>query len=196
MGEVVCTLYYGENQSRDLVLPDQIPTHMLVGSILNALGLSETDDHIYDLLVLEKEKFQRISFSKNLQQSYILNGSILKLNEEVEDKRSRGFLIANDDTRIKLRENTIIGRLTRENHVDIDLSLLDGNHVVSRRHAVITRISHSYLIRDDNSSNGTFINSTRIPKYQSITLQPNDQICFGSLKKGVILRFAISSDYS
>jgi pSer/pThr/pTyr-binding forkhead associated (FHA) protein len=191
MGEVVCTVLYGENESRDLVLPDHVPAHLLVNSIIMALGLSASKDSFFDLLVLKNESYHRISPSRNLQQAYILNGSVLKLVEEIDDKNGKGFLTSNEDLKLRLRENTIIGRLTRDNHVDIDLSLLDTNHVVSRRHAVITRISHNYVVKDDNSRNGTFINGTRIPKEQSVTLHPNDQICFGSIEKGVVLKFSV-----
>lgn len=192
MGETVCTLFFNENESRDLVLPDHVPVYALAISIARSLGMNESEDHTYSLMIFEDDKFRRIPDARNLQQAYVLNGSILKLTKENDDKGLKGFLISSDGMKHKLRENTIIGRLTREIHVDLDLSSLDVKHVVSRRHAVITRVSQRYLIKDGKSRNGTYINNTRIPDGQSIALHSDDLLCFGTLEKGVVLKFVVS----
>lgn len=185
MGEVTCTLLYKDNNRRDLVLPDNIPVHLLVKSIALALGLPTGDRLFYELLVQEDQGFVRIQSTKTLQQAFLTNGTNLKLSLEVDEKNNTAFLLANNNVNFRLRENTVIGRLTPEGFVDVDLTLLDTKKVVSRRHAIISRIKDRYLIKDANSRNGTFVNGVRIADGQSVTLRPKDVIHFGSPKTGV-----------
>lgn len=189
MGEVVCTVIYQDQQRRDLVLPDDVPVHLLVNALGNALGIRGTDETFYDLNVVEGTNLRRIPESRTLQQAFICSGSVLHFKQEKESSGVRACLVAANDVRFRLRENTIIGRLTREIHVDIDLSLMDQNMVVSRRHAVITRVSFHYLIKDTGSHNGTFVNQIKIQNDESVALHPRDEICFGTLEKGVKLKF-------
>lgn len=189
MGEVVCTVIFQGQQRRDLVLPDDVPVHLLVNALANALGMSTSKDIFYDLKVIDGANERRIPESRTLQQAFICNGAILHFVQEKESAGGRACLSGANDVRYRLRENTIIGRLTRDIHVDIDLSLLDLNKVVSRRHAVITRVSLHYLLKDAGSQNGTFVNQTRVRADESVVLHPGDEICFGSLDKGVRLKF-------
>lgn len=191
MGVVVCTIHYKDTEKRDLVMPDHIPIHLLVNSIATSLGMPVGEKIFYELSMLENEAFHRIPSSRSLQQAFVLNGSELILSLEKGEQDHPACLVTKNDIRFRLRENTIIGRLTSEHHVDIDISDLDINHVVSRRHAVITQIMQNYFIKDVNSRNGTFINESRVPGGQSITLHSGDVICFGSLAKGVKLIFKI-----
>lgn len=189
MGEVVCTLVYQESNQRDLVLPDQIPVHQLVASMVTALGLRQSNDICYDLKVKEGDELRRIPGSRTLQQAFVLNGGFLYLTQTKFDLKSCAFLENKSGVQFRLRENTIIGRFTPEVHVDIDLAQIDLGKVVSRRHAAITHVSAHYVIKDLNSHNGTHVNDIPIKKGQSVVLHPGDEICFGSLKKGVRLKF-------
>lgn len=190
MGEVVCTVIFNNDQKRDLVLPDNVPTHQLANVIALALKLPRDRDTYYELKVPDGKTFQRLPDSKTLQQSYILNGSCLYLSQEKEDPNSRAFLEGANGLKMRLRENTLIGRLTPKVFVDIDLTHLDQEKVVSRRHAAITHISYHYVIKDLDSHNGTFINEIRLKQGESVVLHPGDEVCFGSLEKGV--RFIFS----
>ena len=76
------------------------------------------------------------------------------------------------------RASTTIGRSP-----DRDLVLHDP--LVSRQHAVITREGDTWSILDQNSTHGTFVNSTRITR---ATLAAGDILQLGSLR-GVKLRF-------
>lgn len=191
MGEVVCTIHFSESEERDLVLPDNIQVHLLVDSIVKALSLPTEYGQLYDLFQMEGGQSIRIPGSRTLQQSYISNGSEFYILPDDGYQDPPAFLINRSGQKFLLRQNNIIGRYTLEKHVDIDLSALDNNKVISRRHAVITRIMQNYFIKDAGSRNGTYINSQPIPGGQSITLQPGDEVCFGSLTKGVKLRFEV-----
>jgi len=190
MGEVVCTVIFKNDQKRDLVLPDYVPTHQLANVIALALKLPKDRDTYYELKIPDGKALQRLPDSKTLQQSYILNGSLLYLIQEKEDPHSRAFLEGANGLRMRLRENTLIGRLTPKVFVDIDLTPLDQGMVVSRRHAAITHVSYHYVIKDLDSHNGTFINEIRLKQGESVVLHPGDEVCFGSLEKGVRLKYS------
>lgn len=189
MGEVVCSVIYQNSQRRDLVLPDHIPVHQLANAVALALGLSKERDTYYELNIPDGDAFQRLPESKTLQQSYIMNGSFLYLMQGTEDQKEWVFLEGESGFKVHLRENSLIGRLTAKSFVDIDLTPLDQGKVVSRRHAAITHVSYHYVIKDLDSHNGTYINDIRLKKGESVVLHVGDQICFGSLEKGVRLKF-------
>lgn len=189
MGEVVCTVIYLETHKRDLILPDDVPVHRLVNVLAAALGTPKDENVFYELHVDSGSKQERIPDSRTLQQAYICNGTVLRLSQDDEISDNLAFLQVKKDQRFRLRKNTIIGRLTRDTHVDIDLTPLDANKVVSRRHAVINCPSLHYLIKDMDSHNGTYVNRVRLKKDQSVVLHPGDEICFGTLEKGVRLIF-------
>jgi hypothetical protein len=189
MGEVVCTVIFNKDQKRDLILPDYIQADQLANVIALALKLPKDRDTYYELKVPDGETLRRLPDSKSLQHSFILNGSVLYLTQEQEDPHNRAFLEGSSGVKMRLRENTLIGRFTTKEHVDIDLTALDKEKVVSRRHAAITHVSYHYVIKDLASHNGTYINDTRLKKGESVVLHPGDEICFGSLEKGVRLKF-------
>jgi len=190
MGEVVCTVVFRKNQRRDLVLPDHIPAHQLANVIALALDIPQTRNTYYELQIPEGDEMRRIPDSRTLQQAFIFNGSTIHLVQKKEDPDSRAFLIGKNDFKVRLRENTIIGRLTPDIHVDVDLAMLDHEKVVSRRHAAITHVSYHYVIKDLDSHNGTYVNDIQLKKGESLVLHPGDQVCFGSLEKGVRLKYS------
>jgi NADPH-dependent 2,4-dienoyl-CoA reductase/sulfur reductase-like enzyme len=52
---------------------------------------------------------------------------------------------------------------------------------ISRRHAEITCVNGTYLLRDLGSRNGTFVNETRLAAGRDYALKPRDQIRIGNL---------------
>ncbi len=62
--------------------------------------------------------------------------------------------------------------------------LLDGNGV-SRRHAVITREGGEVRVRDEHSTNGTFVNGRRLLPEETVPLCPGDTLTIA----GIRLRF-------
>jgi len=101
--KVVCTVIFNNDQKRDLVLPDNVPTHQLANVIALALKLPRDRDTYYELKVPDGKTFQRLPDSKTLQQSYILNGSRLYLSQEKEDPNSRAFLEGANGFKMRLR---------------------------------------------------------------------------------------------
>lgn len=191
MGEVVCSVKYQQSQKRDLVLPDHIPVHQLVDVVALALGLPKNRDIYYELQIPDGDQMRRLPDSRTLQQAFILNGSNIHLVQKKEDPASRAYLVGKNNLKIRLRENSIIGRLTPDIHVDVDLAALDQNKVVSRRHAAITHVSYHYVIKDLDSHNGTFVNKIPLKQGESVVLHPGDRLCFGGLEKGVRLTYSV-----
>lgn len=65
----------------------------------------------------------------------------------------------------------------------VDLSTLDTERTLSRRHARILRRDQTYFVREDTSSrNGTFVNGQRIPEATDVELHDGDEVRFGLVK--------------
>ena len=62
--------------------------------------------------------------------------------------------------------------------------VLGGDRMVSRHHAVIERIGSTWVVRDLDSTNGTFVNGKRI--WSEHPLQPGDEIHLG--RRRLVLR--------
>lgn len=93
------------------------------------------------------------------------------------------FYIANESKPI-VRTSAEIIRLGRikesEDPNSLDLSKYHARELgVSRNHAEITYRSGDYLIKDNGSTNGTWINGEKIPPYRQIVLQDSDQVRLG-----------------
>lgn len=85
---------------------------------------------------------------------------------------------------IDLRNEILIGREDRAKTVrpDIDLSLYGGKDAgVSRRHALLSMNSETYMVEDIGSANGTFLNGQRVPPHQPISISNGDELSFGTL---------------
>jgi pSer/pThr/pTyr-binding forkhead associated (FHA) protein len=61
------------------------------------------------------------------------------------------------------------------------VSLLIDHDSVSRRHAEISYNDQRYILRDTGSSNGTFIDTTRLPAGTASVLQPGEHVRFGKI---------------
>jgi hypothetical protein len=187
MGEIVCTVQYRQDDRLDLVLPDHIPVNQLAQTVAIALGMPQRKEYFYELAISEGPSFRRLPGMRSLQQAFIRNGSVLQLIQEKATPGATGFLVADKDTRFRLRDRTLLGRLTRTNFVDIDLTTLDVEKTVSRNHATILFTGDVFLVKDNGSRNGTFVNGIMVPRDMSLPLHPGDELCIGSLEKGVHL---------
>lgn len=75
--------------------------------------------------------------------------------------------------------------------VDIDLTSEDGQtRGVSRRHARVRFVNDRYLIEDLESLNGTFLNRRKLVPFVPEVLHDGDELRFGSLAFGVVLKEA------
>lgn len=187
MGEVVCTLMVNRRQI-DLVLPDNVPIHLLNRSICSALKLSIAGDQLVELYLVENTGDRLIRSSRTLFQANIINGSFLRLLPQTKKKQNAAYLLGPREIKFPLYSKNAIGRSSQSVDQDIDLSLLDLNSVVSRNHAAINFSGGQYWIRDVGSKNGTFVNSRQVFD-QPVPLKTNDVLHFGSDKRGVKLVF-------
>lgn len=62
---------------------------------------------------------------------------------------------------------------------DVRCEVMLNHHSVSRKHAEVVRLAEGYLLRDLNSSNGTFVNGQRIQEY---LMQDADRLSFGDIQ--------------
>ena len=92
--------------------------------------------------------------------------------EKIAEGSQVSYLMFNKQ-KISLAAKITIGRST-----DCDVVL--DNKLVSRQHAVIQKIRDAYFLRDDGSTNGTFLNGRRIPNDKYIKLNAGDKITVGS----------------
>jgi pSer/pThr/pTyr-binding forkhead associated (FHA) protein len=76
--------------------------------------------------------------------------------------------------RFPLLDGLTIGR-----DADINISSLKGSKFVSRVHATFLRDGDNWYIRDEKSSNSTFVNSVRIEPGEKHLLKNDDLISFG-----------------
>ncbi|MCR5606601.1 MAG: FHA domain-containing protein [Treponema sp.] len=103
----------------------------------------------------------------------IVNSSpVGKHLDKLADSKQVSYLMF-DKKKVKLVEKITIGRDT-SNTIVIDSKL------TSRKHAVIQKIKDAYFLKDENSTNGTFLNGHRIPADKYVKLNTGDKITVGS----------------
>jgi len=77
---------------------------------------------------------------------------------------------------------------------DIDLTPYGGTSSgVSRRHATISFKNGQWTIRDENSTNGTFVDESRLAPYVPRPLTNNAQLRFGTVTATFATRAAVST---
>lgn len=81
--------------------------------------------------------------------------------------------------KIPLVSKIILGR-SKKNDIIVD------DNMVSRTHCFIQKIKEDYFIKDLNSSNGTFVNTLRVPNDKYVKLQKGDIIHLGKTELTMI----------
>ena len=92
--------------------------------------------------------------------------------EKFTDNEQVSYLMFNNN-RIELVAKITIGR-SADNNIVID------NKLASRHHALIQKIKNAYFLKDENSTNGTFLNGRRLPDDKYVRLNPGDKITIGN----------------
>lgn len=82
------------------------------------------------------------------------------------------YLVFNKQ-KINLVAKITIGR-------ESDNSVVIDNKLASRHHCVIQKIQEAYYLKDEDSTNGTFLNDARIPSDKWVKLNPGDKITVGN----------------
>lgn len=97
--------------------------------------------------------------------------------EKIADTEQVSYLMFNKK-KISLTAKITIGR-DSSNDIVID------NKLASRNHALIQKIRDVFFIKDENSTNGTFLNGRRIPADKYVKLNPGDIITVGSVNLAI-----------
>jgi pSer/pThr/pTyr-binding forkhead associated (FHA) protein len=81
-------------------------------------------------------------------------------------------------------EESHVGRIDRSTGLtpEVDLTKLDTDRTIGRRHAKIVRRGGAYFVQDASSRNGTFVNNQRIAAGTDIELRDGDEVRFGLVK--------------
>ena len=64
---------------------------------------------------------------------------------------------------------------------DTDNDVVVDNKLASRHHAVIQKIKNAYFLKDENSTNGTYLNGVKIPPDKYVKLNPGDKVTIGNM---------------
>jgi pSer/pThr/pTyr-binding forkhead associated (FHA) protein len=85
------------------------------------------------------------------------------------------FFFSNGDETTIGRADPVTGILP-----DVDLTSVDTNRSVSRRHAKIIRSGDEYMVLEEvGTVNGTYVNDQRIPTGVPVTIHDGDQLKIG-----------------
>lgn len=92
--------------------------------------------------------------------------------DQLSESKPASYLMFNKK-KIPLVAKITIGR-------EFDNNVVVDNKLASRHHAVIQKIRDAYFIKDENSTNGTFVNGRKIPEGKYIRLNLGDKITVGT----------------
>lgn len=193
MGKIFVTLIYGNSQTKDLALPGDIPSQFLAEAIARAVAMNPGNGQICYLEVISANEVRRISPARSLEEARVYTGSFIQIGIENQANGQDVCLISSSGVRFLLNKTImVIGRPTKKSDspVDVDLSPLDRDTVVSRSHAVI-RFEGNQIKIVDAGRNGTWLNNFQLVPGQPYVLTHGDTISFGPVARGgVVLTFS------
>lgn len=195
MTHAVVTVEIDSRTRVDLALPLNIPNHVLANAIAQALEVDKDGKKSYSLVVKTEQGVMRIPSQSTLGDASVLDGFILQLLHEKNspsspEKKAQAWLETETGQTFPLEANEIsIGRkdVKRGVFVDIDLAPLDSRKIVSRKHATVERQKGKWMLVDQKSVNGTWLNGHQLTAHEPYPLQEGDEIIFG--RNGAILKF-------
>lgn len=97
---------------------------------------------------------------------------------------------------VQVSQRIVVGRADRHSsqRPDIDLEPYRAyQHGVSRRHAIISARNSRVTVRDDDSSNGTYINGVRLQPQKHYRLRHSDTLTLGKMSLQVFFVVTPSS---
>ena len=92
--------------------------------------------------------------------------------DKIAESQQVSYLVFNKK-KIELVAKIAIGRES-DNDIVIDSKL------ASRHHCIIQKIRDAYFLKDENSTNGTYVNGRRIPSDKYVRLNVGDKVTVGS----------------
>lgn len=93
--------------------------------------------------------------------------------DSIGESKPASYLMFNKK-KVELVAKITIGRES-DNDVVVD------NKLASRHHALIQKIKDAYFIKDQGSTNGTFLNGIKLPADKYVKLRPGDKITIGNM---------------
>lgn len=105
-------------------------------------------------------------------ETIITNSAVGKRLDSFSESDKVSYLVFNKN-KVRLVSKITIGRST-DNDIVVD------NKLTSRHHAVIQKIKDDYYLKDEGSTNGTYLNGTAIPEGKYVKLQSGDKITIGN----------------
>lgn len=190
MTYVIVTVKYPPKQQIDLMLPDNVPCQFLTEALSKTLKLPAS---IKTPIVFQMEsddpESQTIPPENTIAEMGILCGSYLQLVADTHSNKPEAYLISENGNKYILQNTNTIGRndYSEQIQVDIDLTHLSKQRVVSRQHAMISLNGNGQYILEDHSKRGTWVNEQRIDT--AFILQHGDIIDFGQRGQGATLTF-------
>lgn len=199
MTHAAVTVEYDNGKRIDLALPLNISSHILANAVAESLKIDIDGQKSHQLSVKIDNSLTRIPAQSTLGDMGILDGTVLQLGIEkspqgrTTDNLSRKFPVLLDENGrayVLEAKSLLVGRndLKRGWKADLDLSPIDPQKIVSRRHARLEKQGARWTIEEDSvCKNGTWLNGHRLSSGESYPLQDGDEIIFG--KNGVVMRF-------
>ncbi|MBN2385605.1 MAG: FHA domain-containing protein [Anaerolineales bacterium] len=188
MEQAVITLEYEQHKRRDLAVPITVSTRLLAIALARALDQPEGQ---HALVQRTPDGLHRLPPNATLSDMGILCGAtlLLQVSAQTEEPAGSGaaFLKLDSGKVLLLEESSLwVGRSDPKSQIipEVDLSSIDLRKYTSRRHSLITRTGSDYLLQDEASTNGTFVNGQRLLPRQPQVLQDGDVIEFGKAEKG------------
>lgn len=105
-------------------------------------------------------------------QTIVTNSPVGQHLDAIGETKPASYLMFNKK-KVELVAKITIGR-------DSSNSVVVDNKLASRHHAIIQKIKNEYFLKDAGSTNGTFLNGTKLPVDKYVKLIPGDKITIGN----------------
>ena len=105
-------------------------------------------------------------------ETIITSSAVGKRLDSFSESDKVSYLVFNN-SKVRLISKIRIGR-ANDNDIVVD------NKLASRYHAIIQKIKDAYYLKDEGSTNGTFLNGKKIPEAKYFKLQAGDKITIGN----------------
>ena len=107
------------------------------------------------------------------------NETILTMSPVGKQLKSYGETKPASYLMVNNKKVSLVAKITIGREYDNDVVV--DNKLASRHHAVIQKIKNAYFLKDENSTNGTYLNGTKIPADKYVKLNPGDKITIGNM---------------